>query len=194
MANYSLNEDAADTFEHQDLRVVLPKYQCKECGKAIKEEYAGTTEKCVGCVNGNNQTEGLERIHTMTIYLRDEDRNEQGIVGDVGEFSDMIYEAKSSNHTTTMSNILERGLGDIEDLPNPDLITFPPSGEERNTNHMHIISQDIESSDSKIVDATTKMEDYPSQKSVDNMEQRIENVNGKIGISKQNKQKIDVSV
>lgn len=193
MTEYSLNEDAAEVLEFGDSRIVIPKYQCDECGKAISEDYSQSTGKCADCNENRNQTEGLKRIHTITIYLPDEDRGEQGIVEDIGEFSNLIYEAKSGNHISKMANTLRYGIENTGDISDPDLVTFPPPGEERKVNHMKTISEPLEEAGVPIVDVTQKLEDYPSQKSTDTMEQRIENLEGKIGLSQPDSQSIELS-
>ncbi|MDS0242724.1 MULTISPECIES: hypothetical protein [unclassified Haloferax] len=182
MSNYTLNRDAALTTTIDGSTIVIPFFQCNDCGSAISEHYAGITGRCSSCTREDNQTEGLEQIHTVTIYLPDEDRTNSGVVGDISKFSDQIYEAKGGKHVTKMSNILKYGIDKFDELSHADLIVYPPSG-EGGDNHMKQIAEEL-SSKTMIpsADVTEKAEDYPSQKSTDSLDERISNIQGKIGI------------
>lgn len=193
MPEHTLNEDAADLMNVEGSNIVLPEYQCNECGKAISEEFSEATGECAGCHNGRNQTEGLERIRTVSIYLPDEERGGQGIVEEISEFSNQIYEAKSGEHTSKISNVLKYGARNNRTFSSADLITFPPSG-EGGFNHMDAISQPLEDvTGTPVEDVVRKTEDYPSQKSTGPVEERLENLEGKLGLVEPESQSTELS-
>lgn len=172
--------------------IVLPSFQCRNCGRAISEFYFSKTGKCASCIQGDNQTEGLERIYTVTVYLPDEDRQDGEIVGDISSFSNRIYEAKSGNHVSEMAGVLKYGIREFENLNTSDLIVYPPSG-EGGANHMKDIANRLSKSVGiPAADITEKLEDYPSQKSTSSEEERITNLQGKIGISTSLPEQIDL--
>jgi len=186
MANYSVIEDAGTVAEVGDSRIVLPNYHCEGCGRVISEHYSDKTGTCASCQRGENSTDNLERIYTVTIYLPEEDRGHGGIVEHISEFSNYIYKAKSGKHIPKMAGVLKRGIENFDNLSNADLITYPPSG-EGGFNHMKEISERVaDKVDIPSADITQKIEDYPSQKSTDSMKERINNVDGGIGLSSSN--------
>lgn len=183
MADYSVIEGAGTIAEIGDSKIVLPNYCCEECGSAISEHYSNETGTCATCQRGENSTDNLERIYTVTIYLPDEDRGHGGIVEHISEFSNYIYEAKSGEHIPKMAGVLKYGIKTFDNLSSADFITYPPSG-EGGFNHMEEISERVAHEvNIPCSDITQKLEDYPSQKSTDNMKERINNVDGKIGLA-----------
>lgn len=135
MGKYSVNNAAADVVSIGEFDIVLPKYQCDSCGRVISKNYFDKTGECASCRRGDNVTEGLERIYTVSIYLPDEDRTQNGVVEDISEFSDSIYKAKGGEYISEMANVLKYGFQEFDDLSSSELIVYPPSGEGGN-NHM----------------------------------------------------------
>jgi len=177
MASYEAIEENFELVgEFAGDEIYRPKHRCSRCSRAIQEGYTQTSEVCYFCNKGKNAVgEHVSQVFAISIYVSDAVNT---------DLMEEIYEVKDDfKHTDKMSDMLSWGVENHEELADFDLIVTPPSGEAdaSDENHMIPIGKLVsEKVNIPFRDLTYKKEDYGSQKNL-SLEERLENVRGKIG-------------
>lgn len=160
--------------------LMQPNHQCVICGNAVKPRF----NTCSGCEFGDLDTEPLDEGYAVTMYLKQPERYKVQHIPSmkpVVRLSKLIRQSKGGKHHKQMAEILEVGLDISGSLGDWDLLTAPPSGSDGD-NHMNSIGAIVSGNVGiPFDDSMYKKEDYPPQKEMATLQDRIDNVNGKIG-------------
>lgn len=159
--------------EFRDEGIIHPKYQCNTCSHAISPFYAQITGVCGLCQNGYNDFNYLDRIFSVTIYTYDFRDH---------KITNAIDEVKEGKHAEVMTDILEWGMENLDNLMGYDLLVPPPRGtKDASSNHMENIGNILSGRvDIPLRDFLRKSEEYGSQRDTAGVEERWDNVDGKI--------------
>lgn len=179
MPRYEIVEENVEkVWEFQGEKIWRPIYRCKYCSKPIPEEYAGNPGTCYDWHQDKLPVgENIAKIHSMTFYITDDIEKT--------EFMNGIYNLKDKmENTEEFAKFLSQAFEDYP-LGDREMLVVPPSGtaDSGEENHMVPVAENLsERVGITFNDITFKKEDYPSQKGL-SLEERIENVMGKIGCS-----------
>jgi len=122
----------------------------------------------------NNIGEYIDRIYSITYYCSEfADHSLTNAIQD---------EVKQGDYAEEMTDIIEWGIHNFDDLEGADYITSPPRGtDDADINHMKEIGEFLSSAVGiPLRDLLRKRTSYTSQKEIDDAKERIENVKDNI--------------